>query len=464
MAGILNGSLLASGTDLPGDVDYAYYPDVAVPDGKPVVRSEGENKYRFRAIASKAGPGGATKATTLNGPKFINKAWVSSPLPQDWRINADALTYEKTNSDGTVLTSTIFRPFPPAIASPELGSAVMLRRYFELSIINPAGKDDSNSYLSLVEVKVRDRQFNTFFGLPIERPWLAAEKILAGGDAGDEWEIEDARQTAEAAAGAGALAGAANAASVCLDRLEYWGRVGGGILNGAPTNEVIINSFGNHVPVSNWHSQSIKNQTEDAISVIECVGDVKYNIEYDDGVFHAVPSQEDVLCCELQHRENNKGSRKLAKGSPVSGKFFKAEVKALVVATAPIANNPRESRSPPEETPRCLVYGLRLMADHVKISKPRKRRKVSEYKEMRAINEAMRKIITKKNFEDLMAKCIDLDACCDEAEAFIGDVAAQELSRSIPGLAGGAAFNLAKKKMYGSLVFDAFNAEEEEAD
>ena len=130
MAGILNGSLLAPGTALPDGVDFAYYPDAALADGRPVVRSGGEDKYRFRGIASRAGPGGVTKATTLNGPKFFDKAWVPSPLSKEWRINSVTLTYEKTAPDGTVLISTIYRPFPPAIASPELGFVRVIRRFF----------------------------------------------------------------------------------------------------------------------------------------------------------------------------------------------------------------------------------------------------------------------------------------------------------------------------------------------
>jgi hypothetical protein len=120
---------------------------------------------------------------------------------------------------GQVMESSVPRPPPNKISSRRsLGDVQRLRREYELAAIQVVGKGDSDSYLSLVGVEARDKEFNLMWGSPESRRWLAARKEVdvpnVGGNgqwptdfvipAGtDAWDINDALKTKAAAVAAG---------------------------------------------------------------------------------------------------------------------------------------------------------------------------------------------------------------------------------------------------------------------
>ena len=122
----VNGMLLAAGTsELPASVAYAYVVDPDYSGGKPLV----VKGFKHRSVDLAAKGGNPPKRATPNAPKFVDKEWVGAPLPVGWQVNGEALRYEERSLEGaTVITSSLPRPMPSAVASSKMASAQRLRR------------------------------------------------------------------------------------------------------------------------------------------------------------------------------------------------------------------------------------------------------------------------------------------------------------------------------------------------
>jgi hypothetical protein len=70
-----------------------------------------------------------------------------------------------------------FDPIPRAIAKKQKMALVsQLRREYEVSILRPCGRGDSNSYLSYKKLRQRDLEFSEIFGIEATHGWLAISK------------------------------------------------------------------------------------------------------------------------------------------------------------------------------------------------------------------------------------------------------------------------------------------------
>ena len=89
--------------------------------------------------------------------------------------------YEKRYGDAVPVVFSKYRPTPPSIASSKKTPLVQKLRWgYDISILQPAGLDDSESYLSYREVKQRDSYFNVVFGNENNHRWLAVSKDVPG--------------------------------------------------------------------------------------------------------------------------------------------------------------------------------------------------------------------------------------------------------------------------------------------
>lgn len=276
----VDGMLLAPGTTiLPNGLRYAYVADGG--NGTPLVA----NGFKYN---SKESP---------FAPKKFGGVVHAAPLPSFWVCNSTSLLYEQMDETGQVMASSVPRPPPNKISSRSLGDVQRLRREYELAAIQVVGKGDSDSYLSLVGVEARDKEFNLMWGFPESRRWLAARKEVyvpnVGGDgqwpedfvipAGtDAWDINDALKTKAAAVAAGPLAVAEpGVAGVvvpvgCLNRPRFWELMGGSILNSSL--HPAISAPGNHVTVSGWYAYAISNQLSDGIEVVKLVCGKEFDV------------------------------------------------------------------------------------------------------------------------------------------------------------------------------------------
>ena len=116
-------------------------------------------------------------------------------------------------------------------------------------------------------------------------------------------------------------------------------------------------------------------------------------------------------------------------------------------------------REPQAGTPKSLMHGLRLIADQVKLARPKKRRKVSALKDALAQNKAMRSILTVKTFELAMTNAADKDDLIETATKFVGFDDADSFFASDIG--DGANLTASKKKAFAKSVFEAFMDDEE---
>jgi hypothetical protein len=170
----MDGMLLAPGTPaLPVGLRYAYVADGS--NGTPLVA----NGFKYNSKESSA-------------PKKFGGMIHAAPLPSFWVCNPTSLLYEQMDETGQVMASSVPRPPPNKISSRRsLGDVQRLRREYELAAIQVVGKEDSDSYLSLVGVEARDKEFNLMWGFPESRRWLAARKEVAvpnvGGDG--QWRL-----------------------------------------------------------------------------------------------------------------------------------------------------------------------------------------------------------------------------------------------------------------------------------
>ena len=444
----INGMLLAAGTtELPDSISYAYVVDPDYPEGKPLVGKD--FKHRSVDLAAKGGKP-AAKATP-NAPKNVEKKLVSAPLSDNWHINCEALRYEHLPTPGVVTTSSLARPIPPAISSSKLPAARRLRREYELSILQVSGQEDSDSYLSFTAVKQRDKDFNFIFGIPSALCWLAHSKdvpetpIALPAIDHDAWELADAQKSVLATG---------SILRPCLDRVKYWEAMGGGLTDGDS-----ISAVGTHKALSKWHQNSLIAQLSDSIEILQFAGGTKFCVIQGQGEYIEFQSDvEDVLCFELfEHQEG--ASRKLDQSTRVDNAPLKDSIKTYIAATAPLVDFSRDMREPQAGTPKSLMHGLRLIADQVKLARPKKRRKVSALKDALAQNKAMRSILTVKTFELAMTNAADKDDLIETATKFVGFDDADSFFASDIG--DGANLTASKKKAFAKSVFEAFMDDEE---
>jgi len=451
----VDGMLLAAGTsELPPSVAYAYVVHSDYPDGMPLV----EDGYRHRAVELGAKGNIPAKKATPNGPKLVGKEWLPAPLALGWFINPVTLLYEKRNADGVVITTSLHRPAPYAAATLKKMAVVQrLRREFELSILQPAGRRDSDSYLSYKEVKQRDLEFNALFGFELNHGWLAVSKdvpedahLAEGDSAFTAWELADALKS-DLEAGADSRK--------CLDRAGYWKCMGGGIL----ADESYVSAAGNHAPLSKWYQGTLHAQAQDAHEVFEWVGARVFSIKNGIGVFEVADSVADpeVLCLELVARAPGGGSQKVDKESSVAGAPLLKSIRDLFLAMVPLESFSSEARAPPAGTPESLKHGLRLIADQIQIARPKKRKAVSATNIKMAENAAMRRIITLKTFEAAVAPLRDEGGLMELAESFVGHDTAVIFYETAFAPNTGGSINSASKKVFANSLFEAFKLAEE---
>jgi len=91
------------------------------------------------------------------------------------------LKYEKRTADGAVTMMCVAYPIPSAIAKKQKMALVpRLRWEYEVSILQPCGRGDSDSYLSYKEVRQRKLEFNEISGIEATHGWLAISKDVPG--------------------------------------------------------------------------------------------------------------------------------------------------------------------------------------------------------------------------------------------------------------------------------------------
>ena len=166
------------------------------------------------------------------------------PLPHNWRINPESGHYEHLSEGRLAMSVSIQRPNPPTIPTMKgLLSVHQARREYEISILRPAGKGDSDSYLSYLEVAQRDRDFNDIYGIENSHGWLAVSKEDVPVGEGDStfttWEVADATKIPLQEG---------DRSRKCLDRVAYWRKMGGGLVV-----ESNISSEGNHPALAKWY-------------------------------------------------------------------------------------------------------------------------------------------------------------------------------------------------------------------
>jgi len=451
----VDGMLLAPRTtQLPDAVAYAYVVHTDYPSGKPLVAKG----FKHRAVEI-AGKGGApSKKATPSGPKYVDKEWLPAPLPFGWYINPATLRYEQRNADGVVITSSLPRPMPSAVSIVKKMSSVQrLRREYEVSILQPLGKGDSDSYLSYWEVRQRDIDFNDIFGIDSSHRWFAISKDVPeyahegeSDGAFTAWELADAQKT-ELEAGAGSRK--------CLDRVGYWRLMGGGLL----ADESSVSAEGNHAPLSKWYQTTFRAQAQDSIEIFEWAGGLAFSIENGVGVFKATDNVADpsVLCLGIAARAAGSGSLKLDKEARVAGAPLLSWIRDVMVATTPSESFSTEVCDYPDGTPESLRHGLRLIAEQIQIVRPKKRKAVSATNTMIAEHAAMRRIITLKTFESAVGPLNDEDALMELAEPFVGHEAAAEMYTTAFAPDAGGSINNTTKKVFAKKIFQLFELDGE---
>jgi hypothetical protein len=87
------------------------------------------------------------------------------------------LKYEKRTEDGAVTMMCLAYPKPSAIAKKQkMALMPRLQWEYEVSILQPCGRGDSDSYLSYKEVRQRKLEFNEISGIEATNGWLAISK------------------------------------------------------------------------------------------------------------------------------------------------------------------------------------------------------------------------------------------------------------------------------------------------
>ena len=450
---VYNGILLAAGTSvLPDGLDYAYVVHPDYPAGKPLVAKG----YNFRTVRK----GGNNP--TPNGPRYVEKELLPAPLPLGWYANSATLMYEQRNAAGIAVATTKARPVPPTIAIMRKMSLVhQLRWGYEISVLQPAGQGDSDSYLTYREVKQRDLDFNAIFGIENNHLWLSVSKDVPeyahegeGDGAFTARELADALNT-ELETGADSRK--------CLDRVAYWKLMGGGLV----VDETYVNATGNHAEIPKWYQGTLQAYAQDAIQIIEWYGGRIYSIEGGTGVYKAVEGGPDktFLCLEIHNRTPGSGPRKLNKGADVPNAPLHGSILDVVIAMLPSQNFSTETRNFPVGTPESLQHGLGLICEQVQIARPKKRKAAgaltlayADNEALRQENTALRSIVTLKTFEDALLPLQDKDALMEFAKSYVGHVDVVDFYETAFASSSGSGYVIrgATKKVFAKCIFDAF--------